>query len=61
MEKNCQKFTSDTSNFSDIEKYLIKQLNTLKQFDMKPRKVIPKNIFCIIRKNNYEKEMNITS
>lgn len=50
MEKNCQKFTSDTSNFSDIEKYLIKQLSTLKQFDMKPRNAIPKNIFCIIRK-----------
>ena len=42
MEKNCSKFFSDSSsNSSDIEEEVTKQINMLKPFDMEPRNAIP--------------------
>ena len=42
MEKNCSKsFTDSSSNSSDIEEEVTKQINMLKSFDMEPRNAIP--------------------
>ena len=46
MEKNCSKSFSDaSSDSSDIEEEVTKQVITLKPFDMEPRKAIPKKKF----------------
>ena len=42
MEKNCSKSFSEPCNSSDIKEEIIKQINTLKPFDMEPRKALPK-------------------
>ena len=46
MEKNCSRSFSDASNSSDIKDKIIKQINTLKPFDMDTRKAILRNI-CV--------------
>ena len=58
MEKNCSK--SFASNSSNIEEEIIKQLNTLKPFDMEPRKAILKKPFASEEENNCEEEINLT-
>ena len=58
MEKNCSKFFSDASNSSDIEEEIIKQINTLKLFDMEPRKA--KKHFVSEEGNNCEEEISCT-
>ena len=45
VEKNCSKVFSDASNSSDIKEEIIKQINTLKPFNMEPRNAIPKKHF----------------
>ena len=47
MGKNCSKSFSNASNSSDIEEEVIKQINTLIQFYMEPRKA--QETFCIGR------------
>ena len=59
MEKNYSKSFFDASNSSDIEEEKIKQINTLKPFDMEPRKAIPKKPF-VSKENNCEEEINFT-
>ena len=49
---------SDTKNSSGIEKEIIKQINTLKSFDMEPCKAIPKKHFVSEEENNCEEEIN---
>ena len=45
MEKSCSKQFFYARRSSDIEEEVIKQINTLKPFNMEPRKAIPiKNI-----------------
>ena len=44
-KKIAQNFFSDASNSSDIEEDAIKQISSLKPFDLEPRKAIPKKIF----------------
>ena len=61
MEKNCSKSFSDASNSSDIEQEIIKQINTLKPFDMEPRKAIPKKSFVTEEENNCEEEIDLTT
>ena len=61
MEENCSKSFSDPSNSSDMEQEIINQINTLKPFDMEPRKAIPKKSFVSEEENNYEEEINLTS
>ena len=46
--------------FTDIEEDIIKQINTLKPFDMEPCKAIPKKNFGSEEENNCEKEINLT-
>ena len=60
MEKNCSKSFSDACNFSGIEEQIIKHINTLKPFYMKPRKAIPKKLLALEEENNFEKEINLT-
>ena len=55
MEKNSSKSFSDASNSSDIEEEIIKQIKTLKPFDMEPRKAISKKHFVPEEGNNCEK------
>ena len=46
IKKNCSKpFSHTSSNSLDIEEEVTKQINTLKPFDMEPRKVIPQKHF----------------
>ena len=40
-------YFSDASNSSDVEEEIIKQINTLKPFDMEPCNATPKVTFCI--------------
>ena len=47
MEKNSSAFFFDDSYSSDIEEEIIKQMNTLKTFNMEPRKAIPKKHFVL--------------
>ena len=56
--KNCSKSFSDARNSSDIEKEIIKQINTLKPFDMESHKAIPKKPF-VSEEDNIEKEINL--
>ena len=58
-KKSCSKSFSDASNSSDIEEWIIKQINTLKPFDLRPRKAIPKNHLVLEEENNYEEEINL--
>ena len=59
--KNCSKSFSDaSSNSLDIEEEVTKQINTLKPFDMEPRKAIPKKHFVSEKENNCEEEINLT-
>ena len=60
MEKSCSKSFSYGSNSSDIVEEIIKQINTLKPFDMGPRKVIAKTHFLLEEENNREEEINLT-
>ena len=60
MEKNCSKSFSEISNSSDIEEEIIKQINTLKPFDMEPYKDIPKKYFALGEENKREQEINLT-
>ena len=59
-KKNCSKSFSDTSNSSDIEEEIIKQIKTLKRFDMESRKAVSKKNFVSEEENNYDKEINLT-
>ena len=59
MEKICSKSFTDASNTSDIEEEIIKQINTLKPFDVEPCKAIPKKHFVSEEENNCEKEINL--
>ena len=60
MEKNCSKSFSDaSSNSSDIEEEVIKQINTLKPFDMEPCKAIPKKQIIPEKENHCEEEINL--
>ena len=59
MEKNCSKSFSNASNYSDIKEKIIKQLNTLKRFNMEPPRAIPKKHFVSEEENNCEK-INLT-
>ena len=58
-KKNCSKSFSDASNSSDIKEEIIKQINTLKPFDMKPRKAISKKPFVSEEQNSCEEEINL--
>ena len=60
MEKNCSKSFSDVSNSSDIEQEIIKQINTLKPFNIEPRKAIPNKSFVSEEENNCEEKINLT-
>ena len=59
MEKICSKSFTDANNTSDIKEEIIKQINTLKPFDMEPCKAIPKKNFVSEEENNCEKEINL--
>ena len=58
MEKKCSKSFFDASQSSDIEDEIIKKINTLKPFDMKARKAIPKKHF-VLEENNCEEEISL--
>ena len=60
IEKSCSKSFSDASNSSDVEEEIIKQINTLKPFNMQPRKAIPKKTFVFEKENNCKGEINST-
>ena len=60
MEKNCSKSFSEPCNSSDIKEEIIKQINTLKPFDMEPRRAIPKKLVASEEENNWEEEINLT-
>ena len=60
IEKSCSKSFSDASNSSDVEEEIIKQINTLKPFNMQPRKAIPKKAFVFEKENNCKGEINST-
>ena len=60
MEKNCSKSFSDASNSSDIEEEIIKEMTTLKPFDMESRKAITKKHFVSEAESNCEQEINLT-
>ena len=57
MEKNCSKSFSDASNSSDIEEEIIKEITTLKPFDMESRKAITKKNFVSEAESNCEQEL----
>ena len=62
MEKNCSKSFSDaSSNSSDIEEEVTKQVITLKPFDVEPRKAIPKKKILLEKENSCEEEINLTA
>ena len=48
MEKSCSKSFSDASNSSEI----IKQINTLKPFDMEPRNAVTRKHLVSEEENN---------
>ena len=60
MEKNCSKSFSDASNSSDIEEEIIKEITTLKPFDMESCKAIIKKHFVSEAESNCEQEINLT-
>ena len=41
-KKICSKSFSDASNSSDFEEEIIKEMSTLKPFDMESRKAVPR-------------------
>ena len=59
MKSNCSKSFSDASNSSDIEEEVIKQINTLKPFNMEPRMAIPKKHFVSEEENGCEEGINL--
>ena len=59
MEKKCSESSDASSNCSDIEEEVTKQMNMLKPFDMEPRKAIPNKIF-VSEKENCQEEINLT-
>ena len=60
MGKNCSKsFSDSSSNSSDIEEEVTKQINMLKPFDMEPRNAIPQKHFVSEKENNCEEEINL--
>ena len=56
-KKKCSKSFSDASNSSYIEEEIIKQIKTLKPFDMEPRKGIPKKPFVSEEENTVKKKL----
>ena len=60
MEKNCSKSFFNASKSLNIEEEIIKQINTLKPFNMEPRKAISKKPFVSGEENNCEKEIDLT-
>ena len=60
MQKDYSKSFSDANNTSDIEEEIIKQINSVKPFDMEPCKAIPKKPFVPEKENNCEEENNLT-
>ena len=60
MEKNCSKSFSTARNSSDIKEEIIKQINTMKPFEIEPYKAIPKKHFVSEKENNCEEEINLT-
>ena len=44
MEKDCLKIFTVASNNSDIEEELMKEINTLKPFDMEPLRLSLRNL-----------------
>ena len=59
VEKNGSKSFSDINNASDIEEEIIKQINTLKPFDMEPYKDIPKKNFALEEENKRQQKINL--
>ena len=57
-KKKCSKSFFDSSHSSNIEDEIIKKINTLKPFDMKARKAIPKKHF-VLEENNCEEEISL--
>ena len=54
------KFFSNASNSSNVEEEIIKQMNTLKPFNVEPQKAITKKPFASEEENNCEEEINLT-
>ena len=54
------KFFSNASNSSNVEEEIIKQINTLKPFNVEPQKAITKKPFASEEENNCEEEINLT-
>ena len=48
------KFFSNASNSSNVEEEIIKQINTLKPFNVEPQKAITKKPFASEEENNCE-------
>ena len=48
-----------SSNSSNIEEEVTKQINTLKPFNMEPRKAISEKHFVSDKGNNCEEEINL--
>ena len=58
MGKNCSKsFSDSSSNSSDIEEEVTKQINMLKPFDMEPRNAIPQKHFVSEKENTVKKKL----
>ena len=53
-------FFFDASISSDIEEEIIKQINTLKPFDMEPCKAISEKPSVSEERNHSEEEINLT-
>ena len=57
MEKNCSKYFSDTSNTSDIEEGIIKQINTLKSFYIECLRLSLRNLLYRKKKITVKKKL----
>ena len=59
-KQNCAKsFLDASSNSSNIEEEVTKQINKLKPFNMDPRKAISEKHFVSDKGNNCEEEINL--
>ena len=54
------KFFSNASDSSNVEEEIVKQINTLKPFNVEPHKAITKKPFASEEENNCEEEINLT-
>ena len=54
------KFFSNASDSSNVEEEIVKQINTLKPFNVEPHKAITKKSFASEEENNCEEEINLT-